>query len=93
MTTWELRKIKKVVPTASFELVCTFDNEVVKTLDFMPYFAKSGPMLEPLRDIAYFQRVFLEMGVPTWPNGFDLCADQICRDAKAVQDDPARKAS
>ena len=29
-------------------------------------------MVEPLRDEAFFGRVFLEMGVPTWPNGFDV---------------------
>jgi hypothetical protein len=34
--------------------------------------AKGGPMVEPLKDPAYFARVFVEMGAPTWPNGFDL---------------------
>ncbi len=31
-----------------------------------------GPMVEPLREVDYFARVFVEMGAPTWPNGFDL---------------------
>ena len=34
--------------------------------------AKGGPMVEPLKDPVYFARVFVEMGAPTWPNGFDL---------------------
>ena len=34
--------------------------------------AGGGPMVEPLRDPAMFQRAFLSFGVPTWPNGFDL---------------------
>ena len=29
-------------------------------------------MVVPLRDPAMFERVFIEMGAPTWPNGFDL---------------------
>jgi hypothetical protein len=29
-------------------------------------------MVEPLRSPDYFARAFVEMGVPTWPNGFDL---------------------
>ena len=29
-------------------------------------------MIAPLRDEAYFARVFLELGAPTWPNGFDV---------------------
>ena len=28
-------------------------------------------MLEPLKEPAYFQRVFVEDGVLTWPNGYD----------------------
>jgi hypothetical protein len=36
-----------------------------------------GPMLEPLRDPAYFQRVFLEFGAPTWPNGFDVAPEWL----------------
>jgi hypothetical protein len=40
--------------------------------DLSEVISRDGPMIEPLRDPAYFKRVFIEMGVPTWPNGFDL---------------------
>jgi hypothetical protein len=40
--------------------------------DLSGIIAKGGPMVEPLKDPAYFARVFVEMGAPTWPNGFDL---------------------
>ncbi len=42
---WELRKIKKVVPTPTFELVYTFDHDVVKQYDLKPLFDMSGPIL------------------------------------------------
>jgi hypothetical protein len=29
-------------------------------------------MVEPLRDPAFFARVFIDDGILTWPNGFDL---------------------
>jgi hypothetical protein len=29
-------------------------------------------MVEPLEDAQFFARVFLENGILTWPNGFDL---------------------
>jgi hypothetical protein len=32
---------------------------------------KTGPMAEPLKDPAYFARVFIEDGALTWPNGYD----------------------
>jgi hypothetical protein len=34
--------------------------------------AEGGEMVEPLRSPEYFARVFVELGAPTWPNGFDL---------------------
>jgi hypothetical protein len=82
---WELHKIRKVEPTSDFELICTFDNGLVKQYDVKPLFKKSGPILEPLRKAAYFKRVFLEMGAPAWPNGFDICADLIYMEAMDVK--------
>jgi len=43
-----------------------------------------GPMIEPLKAPEYFARVFVEMGAPTWPNGYDgpdqsLYGDAGCR--------------
>jgi hypothetical protein len=39
---WELRKIKKVVASSDFELIYTFDNDVVKQYDFARMFKKTG---------------------------------------------------
>jgi hypothetical protein len=41
-------------------------------VDLTPFISKGGEMVQPLRDTAYFARVFIEMGAPTWPNGLDL---------------------
>jgi len=38
-----------------------------------------GPMVQPLRDDACFARVFVEMGAPTWSNGFDLDPTNLYR--------------
>jgi hypothetical protein len=40
--------------------------------DFADMVAEGGEMVEPLRDPAFFTRVFLDDGILTWPNGFDL---------------------
>ena len=40
--------------------------------DLSGLIAEGGPMLEPLKSAEYFARAFVEMGAPTWPNGFDL---------------------
>lgn len=44
---------------------------------------KGGAMVEPLRDPAFFRRVYLSFGVPTWPNGFDLDAINLHRQMAA----------
>ena len=43
-----------------------------------------GPMAEPLRDEAYFARVFLQFGAPTWPNGLDMCPDWLRLEMEAA---------
>jgi len=39
--------------------------------DFSFILRKAGPMLEPLKDSAYFARVFVDDGALTWPNEYD----------------------
>jgi hypothetical protein len=36
--------------------------------------SRGGQMVESLFEAAEFARVFVEAGVPTWPNGFDVDA-------------------
>jgi hypothetical protein len=48
----------------------TDGNEGVR--DFSDILAQGGPMVEPLKAPDYFARAFVEMGAPTWPNGFDI---------------------
>jgi hypothetical protein len=40
--------------------------------DLSDVIAEGGVMVEPLKSREYFNRVFVELGAPTWPNGFDL---------------------
>jgi hypothetical protein len=40
--------------------------------DLSDVLSRGGPMVEPLKSPDYFARAFVEMGAPTWPNGFDL---------------------
>lgn len=50
--------------------------------DFGAMVAGSGAMVEPLRDISYFARVFVEMGAPTWPNGYDVDSIKLYMDMR-----------
>jgi hypothetical protein len=52
--------------------------------DLSHLLASGGPMVEPLRDPAFFARVFVEMGAPTWSNGFDMDAIALHATMKAA---------
>lgn len=41
-------------------------------------------MIEPLRAQDFFDRVFLEFGAPTWPNGFDIAPEWLRREMEAA---------
>ena len=51
-------------------LGCGWLSEGVR--DLSGVISKGGEMVEPLKSKDYFDRVFVELGAPTWPNGFDL---------------------
>ena len=53
-------------------LLIRFSNGREGERDFSDVIAEGGPMLEPLRDPAFFARVFIDDGVLTWPNGYDI---------------------
>ena len=54
-----------------FKLEVEFSDGTIGARDFSSVREKTGPMAEPLKDPAYFARVFIEDGALTWPNGYD----------------------
>jgi hypothetical protein len=52
-----------------------FQDGREKTVDFLPWLV--GPVFEPLKDTAYFQRFFLEGGTVSWPNGADIAPETL----------------
>ncbi|MGE3871038.1 MAG: DUF2442 domain-containing protein [Pseudorhodoplanes sp.] len=54
-----------------FKLEVEFSDGTIGERDFSSVREKTGPMAEPLKDHAYFARVFIEDGALTWPNGYD----------------------
>ena len=69
MTPLKLTSLRTTIP---FKLVVTFSDGTWGTFNAAPMLAERGEGTEPLRDRAYFARVGLANGVPTWPNYFDI---------------------
>jgi hypothetical protein len=69
-----LVKVVEVRPLAGGKLSLRFSDSSAGRYDFTEMLSEGGPMIEPLREPAYFRRVFLSNGVPAWSNGFELDA-------------------
>jgi hypothetical protein len=52
-------------------LEIAFSDGTIGTRDFSNIRSRSGEMVAPLQDPAYFARVFIDDGALTWPNGYD----------------------
>ena len=58
-----------------FRLHIIFDDASENTIDFAPWL--EGPMFEPLKDLQYFQRFFVDGGTVVWPNGADIAPETL----------------
>ena len=59
-------------PLEGYRLWLRFTDGSEGVRDLTSIIHEGGLMVEPLKAPEYFARVFVEMGAPTWPNGFDL---------------------
>jgi hypothetical protein len=80
----EIVKVIGVEPLGGYRLNVRFSDGSFGEHDFASMVAESGPMLEPLSDPNYFARVFIEMGVLAWPNGYDIDSIQLQREMDAA---------
>jgi len=64
--------VVSVRPVGGFKLRVGFSDGSSGVHDFSSTAARDGEMVRPLKDPAFFARVFVELGALTWPNGYDL---------------------
>jgi uncharacterized protein DUF2442 len=64
--------VLRLRPLEGHRLWLRFTDGSEGVRDLSSIVAHGGAMVEPLKAADYFVRVFVEMGAPTWPNGFDL---------------------
>jgi hypothetical protein len=81
-----LTKVTHLDRLGSFRLRVRFNDGSEGVHDFAAMVRESGSMLAPLSDERYFERVFLECGAPTWPNGFDIAPEWLRREMEAAKE-------
>ena len=59
----------------AFRIHIVFNDNSENTIDFREWL--QGPVFEPLKDPAYFQRFFVDGGTVVWPNGADVAPETL----------------
>lgn len=79
----QLPRITAVEPLGEYRLRLTFDDGLVRDLDFRQVVDRGG-VFERLDDPAYFAQVTVDQvtGTICWPNGVDLDPDVLHGDAE-----------
>ena len=76
--------VVSVKPLGGYRLRVAFSDGTEGVHDFSATAARDGEMVRPLIDPAFFARVFLEFGVLTWPNGFDIAPEWLRREMETA---------
>ena len=75
-------KVIKLEPLDGYRLWVRFSDGSEGIRDYADMIAEGGPMVEPLRDKSFFDKVFIAFGVPSWPNGYDVDAINLHMEMK-----------
>jgi hypothetical protein len=87
-TEYPMVDVVKLRPMEAIRLWMRFSDGREGVADLSDLIARSGPMVAPLKDPDFFNRVFIEAGGPTWPNGYDYGPSALyteMREAGALQ--------
>ncbi len=74
----KIKKIKKTDPE-NFSVSIEFQDSYKATVSLSHLFSgnKLGPLVLEILRGNLFSKCFIESGHLAWPNGFELCADQL----------------
>lgn len=78
-----LPHVIRAVYEDDFRIRLTFNDGTDGSVDFESWLI--GPVFEPLKDRAYFQRFFLDGGTVAWPNGADIAPETLYDAARATR--------
>lgn len=65
---------------SGYKIKITFDNGVARIADCAPWL--KGEVFEPLKDVEYFQRFFVDGWTVSWPNGADIAPETLYEESE-----------
>ncbi len=73
----------EVLPKQDHNISVTFDNGEIKLFDVKPYI--KGSWYGMLEDESYFRRVSTDGFTVVWPEGQDICPDELYDYSKSIE--------
>jgi hypothetical protein len=73
---WDLNEVASIAYRQGHVYHIVFDDGLEGDLDLSEYVG-SGPVFEPLEDLAFFQQARIEGGTISWPNGADIAPETL----------------
>ena len=67
----KIHDVIEIIPFEDYKLIVKFDDGLTKTIDIKPFIGEG--ISKQLEDKEYFQKVYIDNGAITWPNGYDFC--------------------
>ena len=64
-----------------YRIHITFNDGRSGTIDFTQWL--EGPVFEPLKDVEFFRKFFIDGGTVSWPNGADVAPETLYERAKS----------
>lgn len=65
----------KVIPLEDYHLQIYFDNDETRIFDVRPYI--TGNWYHKLSDVLYFRQAAADGYSVSWPDGQDICPDEL----------------
>jgi len=89
---WNLNDVTSIAYRHDYAYGIAFDDGSEGEVDLAEYIA-SGPVFEPLRDLAFFRQARIEGGTIAWPNGADIAPETLYERVKIANDAPESTAA
>ncbi len=80
-----MMKILRAVHLWGRRIELTFSDGLVGEWDAAALLARTGPLLEPLQDQAFFERFVIDAGALCWPHGLELSSDRLHDQVKTAE--------